>query len=398
VGDAQQHLLYDPRRDRDACGIGLVADARGRSSRELLDRALAGLGAVGHRGAWAADGVTGDGAGILLPLDETVTDTLTGTPGAGIAMCFLREGWHRATVEDACRAEGLEPAGWRTVPTRAAELGVTALASLPRIDQLVLAPTELADADRRAYRARRRAERVAGVYIASLSFRSVTYKALCAAGQLARFYPDLEDPALAVPFAIFHQRFSTNTAPSWERAQPFRLLCHNGEINTIQGNASWMRARSDEVGAVLDETGSDSAMLDNALELLVRNGRDVCYAAAMLVPEAWQANPELDEDVRAFYRYHACLIEPWDGPAGLVFTDGRVVGAALDRNGLRPLRVAVDADGLVVCASEAGTVDLDGRLVRRGRLGPGQMLAVDPTGWGVETNAEIKRRLASRRP
>jgi glutamate synthase (ferredoxin) len=403
VGDAQR-LLYDPRRHRDACGIGLVADVRGRSSRELLDRALAGLAAVGHRGAWAADGVTGDGAGILLPLTETVSQTLTGTPGAGLAMCFLREGWHRATVEDACRAEGLEPAGWRTVPTRTAALGVTALASLPRIDQLVLAPSEHADAERRAHRARRRAERVAGVYVSSLSFRTVTYKALCAAGQLARFYPDLEDPELAVPFAIFHQRFSTNTEPSWERAQPFRLICHNGEINTIEGNVAWLEARERALGVepglapALDREGSDSALLDNALDLLVRErGKDLAEAVTLLVPPAWQNDPRLDPEVRDLHRFDALLGEPWDGPAALVFTDGRVSGAALDRNGLRPLRFAVAGD-LVAVASEAGAVPLpEGESVRRGRLGPGGILTVDPE-RGLLVGAELRRELGGRRP
>jgi glutamate synthase (ferredoxin) len=377
---------------------------RGRSSRELLDRALAGLAAVGHRGAWAADGVTGDGAGVLLPLTDAVAATLTGGPGTGLAMCFLREGWHRMTVEDACRAEGLEPAGWRTVPTRTSQLGVTAVASMPRIDQLVLAPSEHADAERRAYRARRRAERVAGVYVASLSFRTVTYKALCAAGQLASFYPDLEDPALAVPFAIFHQRFSTNTEPSWERAQPFRLLCHNGEINTIEGNVAWMEAREraggldPDLAPALDPTGSDSALLDNALELMVRAGVDVCEALSQLVPPAWQNDPRIDDAERAMRRYHAMLVEPWDGPAGLVFTDGVTCGAKMDRNGLRPLRVAVSGDGLVVVASEAGAVPMpDGVPVRRGRLGPGQLLAVDPR-RGLRFDGELTRELAARQP
>ncbi|HXF98335.1 MAG TPA: glutamate synthase large subunit, partial [Gaiellaceae bacterium] len=395
------HTLHDRRRERDACGIGLVADVRGRASRELLDRALAGLAAVGHRGAWAADGVTGDGAGVLLPL----TPALTGTPGAGLAMCFLREGWLRSAVEDACRAEGLEPAGWRTVPTRTSALGVTALASLPRIEQLVLAPSEHPDAERRAYRARRRAERVAGVYLASCSFRTVTYKALCAAGQLARFYPDLEDPVLAVPFAIFHQRFSTNTAPSWERAQPFRLLCHNGEINTIDGNVSWFEARERALGPepdlapALDREGSDSALLDNALELLVRGrGKDVAEAVTLLVPPAWQNDPRLPPEVRDLHRYGALLAEPWDGPAALCFTDGRVCGAALDRNGLRPLRVAVSDDGLVAVASEAGAVPLpEGARVRRSRLGPGGILVVDPE-RGLLAGAELRRELARRRP
>ena len=400
MGD-EQRLLHDPRRERDACGIGLVADARGRASRELLDRALAGLAAVGHRGAWAADGVTGDGAGVLLPL----TPALTGTPEAGLAMCFLREGWLRSTVEDACRAEGLEPAGWRTVPTRTAALGVTALASLPRIEQLLLAPTEHVDAERRAYRARRRAERVPGVYVVSLSFRTVTYKALCAAGQLARFYPDLEEPALAVRFAIFHQRFSTNTEPSWERAQPFRLVCHNGEINTIDGNVAWLEAREralgieSELAPALDRAGSDSALLDNALELLVRGrGKDLTEAVSLLVPPAWQNDPRLHPEVRDLHRYGALLSEPWDGPAALCFSDGRISGAALDRNGLRPLRVAVIDDELVAAASEAGAVPLpEGTRVRRLRLGPGGILAVDPQ-RGLLVDGDVRAELARRRP
>ena len=354
------HALHDPTIERDACGIGLVADARGRASRELVDRALAGLAAVSHRGAWAADGVTGDGAGLLLPLQQA----LTGIEGAGLAMCFLREPWLRGIVEEACRAEGLEPFGWRDVPTDVAALGSTATASMPRIAQLVLAPCAEPDAELRAHRARRRAERVEGVYVASLSFRTVTYKALCAATHLASFYPDLADPTWAAPWAIFHQRFSTNTEPSWERAQPFRFLCHNGEINTIDGNVAWMEARErargvdPDLAPALDVSGSDSALLDNALELLVRAGLDVREALTLLVPPAWQNDPRIDERQRAMHRYHAMLAEPWDGPAGLVFSDGVVCGAALDRNGLRPLRVAVCEDGLVAVSSEAGAIPL----------------------------------------
>jgi glutamate synthase (ferredoxin) len=384
---------FGPTLERDACGIGFVADSAGRASREIVDALLEGLHNVRHRGATAADRRTGDGAGVLLPLPE-------GSPG--VAMVFLRDEAARGPIEDACRAEGIEPLEWREVPVDTDALGEAATASMPRIEQLLLRGGD----ETRAYRARRRAERSPGAYIVSLSFRTVTYKALCAAEQLARFYPDLRDPSLAVPFGIFHQRFSTNTEPSWERAQPFRLLCHNGEINAIQGNVNWMRAREGNFGSdddellhpVVDESGSDSAMLDNALELLVRHGRDVRHALTMLVPEAWDANPELDQELRDYYRYHSLLVEPWDGPAGLVFTDGRVVGAALDRNGLRPLRYAVCRDGLVVCCSEAGAVDLSGRgAVRRGRLGPGQMIAVDPE-RGFEANAELKRRLAAQQP
>jgi glutamate synthase domain-containing protein 2/glutamate synthase domain-containing protein 1/glutamate synthase domain-containing protein 3 len=392
--------LYDPTAERDACGIGLVADTRGRASREIVDRALAGLAAVSHRGAWAADGVTGDGAGLLLPLHAS----LTGIEGAGMAMCFLREPWLRGVVEDACRAEGLEPFGWRDVPHDNAALGSTAAASVPRIAQLVLAPCDAADAELRAHRARRRAELVDGVYVASLSFRTVTYKALCAATQIAAFYPDLREPSWAAPWAIFHQRFSTNTEPSWERAQPFRLLCHNGEINTIEGNVAWMEARERARGLdpalapALDPSGSDSALLDNALELMVRSGVDVCEALSQLVPPAWQNDLRVDDAERAMRRYHAMLLEPWDGPAGLVFTDGVTCGAKLDRNGLRPLRVAVSGDGLVVVASEAGAVPMpDGVPVRRGRLGPGQLLAVDPR-HGLRFDGELTRELAARKP
>ena len=404
--------LHDPTDERDACGIGLVADAHRRPSRELVDRALAGLAAVAHRGAWAADGVSGDGAGVLLPLHAC----LTGVDGAGVAMCFLREPWLRGVVEDACRTEGLEPLGWRDVPVDVSALGSTAAASVPRIAQLVLAPVSLdnacvastqalsTDAEQRAFRARRRAELVEGVYVASLSFRTVTYKALCAATQLASFYPDLCDPDWAASFAIFHQRFSTNTEPTWERAQPFRLLCHNGEINTIEGNAAWMeareRARGGEPGLapVLDRSGSDSALLDNALESLVRGGVEVSEALSQLVPPAWQNDPRVDDDERAMRRYHAMLVEPWDGPAGLVFTDGLTCGAKLDRNGLRPLRVAISDDGLVAVCSEAGAVPMpEGASVRRTRLGPGQILAVDPV-RGLRLDRELTHELARQRP
>jgi len=388
-----QPRFANPARERDSCGIGFLADATGRASRSILDGALEGLARLRHRGAVGSDRRTGDGAGVLIPLPLTLV------PGrwCGLAMVFLRDDQARAAIEAACAAEGIGVAGWREVPVLPGALGEQAQASMPRIEQLVLLQPyglTLAQAEARAYRARVRAQSVAGAYVVSLSFRTVTYKALCAADQLAAFYPDLLDPRLSVPFALFHQRFSTNTQPSWERAQPFRLLAHNGEINSIDANVAWMRAR----GFALEEDGSDSTLLDNALELLVRGGRDVRHAVAMLMPEAYDADPELDDDVRSFYRYHATLLEPWDGPAGVVFTDGRVVGAALDRNGLRPLRYAVVGDRLVACASEAGALPLpQGARIRRCRLGPGQMLVVDPA-TGVEENREVKRRLSRKRP
>ena len=391
-----QRSVDNLRRERDACGIGFFADATGHASRAILDGALEGLARLRHRGAVAADRRTGDGAGVLLPIPRA----LVPATWCGLAMVFLRDDSARDAIEAACSAEGIGLGGWREVPVVPGALGEEARASMPRIEQLVLLQplgTTPEEAEQRAHRARRRAELAGGAYIASLSFRTVTYKALCAADQLAAFYPDLGDSALAVPFGVFHQRFSTNTAPSWERAQPFRLLCHNGEINAIDGNLNWMRARG--LGAEIDAAGSDSSMLDNALELLVRGGRDVRHAMAMLLPEAWQGNPQLDEDVRSFYRYHSTLLEPWDGPAGVVFTDGRVVGAALDRNGLRPLRYAVADDRLVACATEAGALPLpEGARIRRGRLGPGDILVVDPSGHGVEESGTVKARLARQRP
>ena len=427
--------LYDQRFEHDACGIGFVADAGGRSSREIVESALAGLNRVRHRGAVAADHRSGDGAGILLPLPRAffvdqarrAGSALRDSARLGVATVFLSsepgeegEGQRRLTralVEQACQAERIDLIAWRVVPVDADALGDAARLTAPRIEQAILAVDGAVaepEAEARCYRARKRAEQAVKAarvrcYIASMSFRSITYKAMCAADQLAAFYPDLRAPSLIAPFVIFHQRYSTNTAPSWERAQPFRMICHNGEINTIQGNVNRMRAREGRLGSshlapesllapVIDEEGSDSAMLDNAVELLVRAGRDIRHALAMLVPEAWEGF-DVDPALRDFYRYQACLMEPWDGPAGLIFTDGVRVGATLDRNGLRPLRYAICEDGLVACASEAGAVDVRGHgLIRRGKLGPGQMLCVDPEHGGVEDNEAIKSTLAARRP
>ncbi|MFY9589067.1 MAG: glutamate synthase-related protein, partial [Actinomycetota bacterium] len=323
-------------------------------------------------------------------------------------------------VEQACRAEAIDVVAWRDVPTDPGSLGDQARGTMPRILQALLLrpPTpNKEEAERACHRARRRAEaavRKEGrlVYFPSFSFYTVTYKALVVADQLADFYPDLSDPEVEAHFAIFHQRYSTNTTPTWERAQPFRLICHNGEINTIAGNVNRMRSREGRLGKwslleeevlrpVIDESGSDSGMLDNVIELLTREGqypddaRDVRHALAMLIPAAWEGDPRLDDDVRDFYRWHASLMEPWDGPAGLIFTDGVRVGASLDRNGLRPLRFAVCEDGFVTCSSEVGAVDVGGHgTVRRGKLGPGQMIFVDPADGGFQDEpiAVIARR------
>jgi glutamate synthase (ferredoxin) len=398
--------LNNSTRERDACGIGFIADVHGRPSRRILDLILCALGRVKHRGAINSDGLTGDGAGVLLPLTPRLA------PEGGLAMVFAREEGDRELVEQACAAEKIGLAGWREVPVNPSHLGERGRRTQPKIMQARLVPPKgLINDDEielAALRARKRVERErASLYVASLSFRTVTYKALCAADQLAGFYPDLADPELEIPFGIFHQRFATNTTPTWERAQPFRMLCHNGEINAVAGNVNWMHAREHHLGSAndaslypaIEDPTADSRTLDNALELLVRGGRDVRHALAMLVPEAWEANREMDRPVRDFYRYYSCLIEPWDGPAGIIFTDGRTVGAGLDRNGLRPLRYFVSSDGLAVCASEVGLVDLPEDVTAEyGMLGPGQMIAVDPARGEMLSNEPIKRDLASRHP
>ncbi len=400
---------HNPRRELDACGIGFVADGQGRPSRSIVETALRGLACVKHRGAVAADALTSDGTGLLT----TIPSAIFGE-GNGVATLFVRGDDPRPSVEKALVEEGLELVEWRTPPTDASVLGELALASRPTIVQAVFRTSGPQDGDAdeaAAYRLRRRIQvATTGTYVASCSFRTVVYKGLVVADRLAEFYLDLADDRFEAPFAIFHQRFSTTTTPTWERAQPFRMSCHNGEINTIGGNENRMLARArlgtEEVGLgpeelfrpVLDSDGSDSSRLDEAAELLVRGGRPVCHAMAMLVPEAWEGARDLDPDVLGFYEYHSTLMEPWDGPAGLIFTDGAGVGALLDRNGLRPLRYAVCEDGTVVCSSEAGALDVANHgAVERGRLGPGHMIYVSPT-RGLIRNRSLKNQLAQSAP
>jgi glutamate synthase (ferredoxin) len=396
----------------DACGIGFVADAKGRSSRSIVQAALQGLACVKHRGALAADAKSSDGSGLLVPIPPDIFGE-----GNGVVQLYVRGDDPRAAVDAAAKDEGLEVVEWRTPPTDDGVLGQLAAGTKPVFLQAVMAArngaaANAAAAERAAFRMRRRiAKTTTGTYVASCSFRLVVYKGLVVADALSDYFLDLSDERFAAPFAIFHQRFSTNTLPTWERAQPFRMLCHNGEINALAGNVNRMRARAKlgttEAGLgedeelfhpVVDSEDSDSGNLDSVVELLTRGGRDVRHAIAMLVPEAWEGEKDIDPAVRGFYRYHASLMEPWDGPAGLVFTDGLGVGAALDRNGLRPLRYAVCDDGLVVCCSEVGAVDVSGHgLVRRGRLGPGQMLFVDPSRGFLDDDA-CKERLAAAGP
>jgi glutamate synthase domain-containing protein 2/glutamate synthase domain-containing protein 1/glutamate synthase domain-containing protein 3 len=439
---------FAPPIERDACGIGFVARVDGQATRDVVQLALDGLCGVRHRGAVAADAASGDGAGLLTRIPQALVrawvadlDVATEADASfGLAFLFLdgrsdHEGAAarrsaRVAFEAACEAEQVDLLAWRDVPHVPEAVGPSARDRMPTLVQAVLRrPHGLddRDAERLAYRIRRRAVRGAkdaGVelYATSCSFLTVTYKAMADAAQLGAFYPDLVDARFTSSLAVFHSRFSTNTTPTWQRAQPFRMLCHNGEINTIEGNANLMHAREGQLSTgalaidgvdwcdptllppIIDVDQSDSAKLDAALELLVNGGRDVRHAQAMLVPQAWEQNHAMSGDVRDFYRYHACLVEPWDGPAALIFTDGVRVGAALDRNGLRPLRYHERSDGLVIAASEVGAVHVvlpEGSgpvTVRRGRLGPGQMLCVDPEAGGLQDDAGIKRTLATRAP
>ena len=441
--------LYDPRFEHDACGIGFVAQLSGTQSHEILAQALTAVGNMAHRGGVGSDGKTGDGAGVLtqIPLrffarELTRRGSSVAVEDLAVGMVFLPQvdeaaDAARAIVERALADHRLPIIGWRVVPIDQDAIGASARETCPQIEQVLVArPAELAGAaqfERALYLARKQAEAVAqqqnlaGFAIVSLSHRTIVYKGMLIAPLIPLFFPDLRDALYETAIAVFHQRYSTNTMPRWEIAQPFHMLSHNGEINTLEGNKTWMLAREAEWratstsgvsleaavtdagpalatavmarGGVIDVRGSDSAMLDNALELLVMGGRDIRHAMAMLVPEAWERVQDMDPVWRAFYQYHAGLSEPWDGPAALAFCDGRVVGLSLDRNGLRPARFLVTDDGLVVCGSEVGAVQIDdARVVRKGKVGPGQMIAVDLDSGSFAENHEIKSWLAAQQP
>src|SRR2546425_728833 len=425
----------DPWREHDACGVGFVARASGERSHDMLTRALQALPGVAHRGAAPPDN-SGDGAGLLTQTPQRLLAeeaARLGLPlGAGqpfaLGVFFLppeSAALERATavIETVLREEGLPVLGWRDVPIDAALLGPSARATCPAIRQaFVAAPADGGRTDedaweRALYLARRTIERrvadegIEPFFACSLSCRTVVYKALLTGTQLARFFHDFRSPAFETAIAVFHQRYSTNTLPSWPLAQPFRVLAHNGEINTLWGNRNAMRAREpvlaspewregvDRLKPVIWAEGSDSASLDNALELLVRSGRDPVHALMMLLPEAHEGAVELSAALRGFYEFHECLVEPWDGPAALAFTDGVLAGSALDRNGLRPCRYKITRDGLVIAGSEVGLVDLDpAEVVESGSLGPGELLVVDTRRKAVIRNAAAKHDVARRRP
>ncbi len=423
--------LYDPRFEHDACGVGMVARLDNVPTHEVVMRSIEALKNLEHRGASGADPSTGDGAGILMQMPHelfrAVLDFELPGPGRyGVMMCFLpTEDSARARLEELLEqtvlAEGQRVLGWRDVPVRPEHTGRTAGACRPFVRQLFVGAAEDLDQEafeRKLYVIRRvcelfeaPAKRPEGLYVTSSSSRTINYKGMLISHQLGGFYPDLEDHRCKSAMALVHSRFSTNTFPSWELAHPYRVICHNGEINTVMGNVNWMRARESELSSelfgqdlrkilpVVSAGNSDSATFDNVLELLMLAGRSLPHAAMMMIPEAYRNRTDLPEELKGFYAFHACLMEPWDGPASVAFTDGRVVGATLDRNGLRPGRWVETTDGMVVLGSEIGLLDIPAGEIRRlGRLQPGKLFLVDLVRGRIVEDGELKHEIATRRP
>ncbi len=430
--------LYDPRNEHDSCGVGFVVDIQNRKSNRIVRQGLEILLNLNHRGAVGADPLAGDGSGILLQKPDALFRAVA--PEAGINLpddeadyavgcVFLPQAEapraaYEALVERVIREERQEVAGWRTVPVASRILGSTVAATEPAVRQVFVtrgSGTEPGDAfERKLFVIRKRIENEAAAeaapglddfYIASLSSRTIVYKGMLLAPQLGDYYLDLQDDRTASALALIHQRFSTNTFPSWRLAHPYRMICHNGEINTVRGNYNWMAARRhatssrlfgsdlEKLWPLIPPGQSDTACFDNALELLVQGGYSLAHAMMMLIPEAWAGNPLMDEERRAFYEYHAALMEPWDGPAAVAFTDGRQIGATLDRNGLRPARYLVTTDGLVVMASEAGVLDIPPeRISRQWRLQPGKMFLIDLERQRIVDDGELKAELARSHP
>jgi glutamate synthase (ferredoxin) len=429
--------LYDPQFEHDACGVGFVVNVKGRKSHRIIRQALEVLLNLDHRGACGCEANTGDGAGILLQMPHEflkVASTEAGVslPGSGeygVGMVFLPPD---AAERHACEQlferivaeEGQRFLGWRTIPTDNASLGDTAKASEPLMRQIFIGRNlKLSDDmafERKLYVIRKRAEnaiRYGGLaggsffYVASLSYKTLIYKGMLMPVQVDQYYPDLRHPAMETALALVHSRFSTNTFPSWERGHPYRYLAHNGEINTLRGNINWMRARqammeSDLFGddlkklfPIINTDGSDSAMFDNCLELLVLAGRSLPHAMMMMIPEPWANHESMSDEKKAFYEFHSCLMEPWDGPASMAFTDGKKIGASLDRNGLRPSRYYVTKDDMVIMASEAGVLEIPPEnILLKGRLQPGRMFFIDTEAGRIVADEEIKNAIAIQHP
>ena len=418
--------LYDPGFEHDACGVGFVADLSGRRGHDVVARALRVLCNLEHRGAQGGDPGTGDGAGILTQIPDDFFRAVcgfelpeAGSYAAGMAF-FSGERWLvTPAVERLAAAEGLRVLGWREVPFDITACGDGARVVLPDVLQLFVAGADGQrgmELERMVFCLRKRAEHEAGAYFSSLSSRTIVYKGMLSAPQVEPFFPDLSDPRFTSALALVHSRFSTNTFPSWPLAHPYRYVAHNGEINTVRGNRNWMRAReamlaSDLIPASQDGQGierlfpiltgdaSDSASFDECLELLHMGGRSLPHAVLMMIPEPWENHAEMSPERRAFYQFHSALMEPWDGPALIAFTDGSVIGAVLDRNGLRPGRYWVTSDGLVVLASEVGVLDIDpATVIRKGRLQPGRVFLADTVAGRIVEDEEVKAELAAEHP
>jgi glutamate synthase domain-containing protein 2/glutamate synthase domain-containing protein 1/glutamate synthase domain-containing protein 3 len=433
----QREGLYDPRFEHDACGVGFVANITGEASHAIIQQGLTVLQNLTHRGACGCDPLTGDGAGLIIQVPDAFLRKVARAneielPAAGaygVGMVFLppdvqERNYCERELEKIVREEGQRFLGWRTVPIDDTKCGPLAHSNLPHIRQIFIgrgrATADQAALERKLFVIRKRIERLVResalndrefFYLPSLSSRTLVYKGLLLPEQIPAFYLDLVDPDLTSALALVHQRFSTNTLPSWDRAHPYRFLAHNGEINTLRGNINWMRARQSQFASplfgddiakilpIIEPNGSDSAMFDNALELLVHTGRSLPHAVMMMIPEAWQNHESMSEAKKAFYEYHACLMEPWDGPASIAFTDGAVIGAVLDRNGLRPSRYVVTKDGFVVMASEVGVLDIaPENVLHKDRLQPGRMFLVDTAQRRIIADEELKEGMAARHP
>src|SRR5438270_2039618 len=435
--------LYDPRNEHDACGVGFVVDVKGRKSHGVIEKGLQILLNLLHRGACGCEASTGDGAGVLVQMPDRFLRKATadlgfalppaGRYGAGLVFLPTDPGDReqaRQLLERTVRAEGHIVLGWRTVPGDDSSLGASARAAKPIIEQIFVADGRRAAADdadqararfeRALYIVRKQVEHAADAlpiadrgafYIVSLSANTLIYKGMLTADQIAPTFPDLTDPDMESALALVHQRFSTNTFPSWPLAHPYRYVAHNGEINTLRGNINWMRAREgllrsplfgDDLKKILPairDGGSDTATFDNVLELLVMSGRSLPHAILMMIPEPWSTHETMTPEVKAFYEFHSALMEPWDGPASIAFTDGSVIGAVLDRNGLRPSRYYVTKDDLVVMASEVGVLDIPAEdIVVKERLHPGRIFLIDTAKGRIVSDDEIKRELATAQP
>ena len=429
--------LYDPRNEHDACGVGFVAHIKGRKSHSIIEQGLKILDNLSHRGATGYDPLLGDGAGILIQLPDAHLRRVCGKQGMtlpawgqyGVGMVFLpREPASRMAceqeIERAIHAEGQTLLGWRDVPTDNHGLSPATIAVEPLIRQVFVArgsgTMSQDDLERKLYIVRKRSGHAIQAlklrhgkefYVPSFSTRTIVYKGMLLADQVGKYYLDLRDPSMTTALALVHQRFSTNTFPTWDLSHPFRMIAHNGEINTLRGNVNWIRARQQAIASpVLKEDlkkiwpliydgQSDSASFDNCLEMLVMGGYSLAHAMMMMIPEAWSGHKLMDEDRKAFYEYHATLMEAWDGPAAMAFTDGRQIGATLDRNGLRPARYVLTDDDLVVLASEAGVLDIpESRIVKKWRLQPGKMFLVDIEKGVIVDDDQLKRELATAKP